>query len=57
MNVKAELGRKYKEVAMAYFKVLSQNLPEETEENHRNLSQESRPTEQKLELEPLESKA
>jgi hypothetical protein len=54
MNVKAELGRMYKEVAMTYFKVLSQNLPEE---NHRNLNQESRPTEQKLELEPLESKA
>jgi hypothetical protein len=29
-----ELERKYMEVAMTYLKVLSQNSPRETEENH-----------------------
>jgi hypothetical protein len=29
-----ELERKYKEVAMTYLKVLSENSPRETEENH-----------------------
>jgi hypothetical protein len=31
----------WKEVVMAYFKVLSQHLPEETEESHKNLDEDS----------------
>jgi hypothetical protein len=31
----------WKEAIVAYFKVLSQNLPEVTEENHKNLNQDS----------------
>jgi hypothetical protein len=35
-----ELEKIWKEAVTAYFKVLSQHLPEDTEENHETLSQE-----------------
>jgi hypothetical protein len=31
-----ELERMWQEAVIAHFKVLSQNLPQETEENHKN---------------------
>jgi hypothetical protein len=41
MSVNKKLERVLKEAAMAYFKVLSQNLPGGTEKNHKIHSQDS----------------
>jgi hypothetical protein len=35
MTVNAELGKIWKETLMAYFKILSQNLPGKTKANHK----------------------
>jgi len=37
-----EMDIKWKELVVLYFKVLSQNLPGRTDENHENLSNDSR---------------
>jgi hypothetical protein len=41
MVVTYELERRWKEVVMAKFSVLSHHLPGGTEENHKTLSQDS----------------
>jgi predicted P-loop ATPase len=45
-----ELERIWKEMVMAYFKVPSWHLSEESEEKHKNLSQDSRSPGQDLNL-------
>jgi hypothetical protein len=47
----------WKEVVMALFKVLSWNLPRRTEENHEDLSQDSRSLGRELNLNPPEYEA
>jgi prolyl oligopeptidase PreP (S9A serine peptidase family) len=41
--VNVEFERTLKEAIMALFTMISRHLPGETEKNHRNLSQDSRP--------------
>jgi hypothetical protein len=42
MIINREMGRLLKEVVLAYFKVIFQNLPGENLEDHKTLPQDSR---------------
>jgi hypothetical protein len=57
MIVNKELERIWNEAIVAYFKVLSRHLPGGTEENHGNLSQDSRSPGRDLNSEPSEYEA